>query len=74
MSPRRARRLPDETPRRGHAGGARRLGVAGTSAAARTTIRTNGLASADSSRGRTWDWVVRLVPGAASVKESLPGM
>jgi hypothetical protein len=65
MSPRRARRRPDETPRRGRRGGAA------------------GGAGADQGRGgdldgavgpeqlESWpdgDWVVRLVPGAASVK------
>lgn len=64
MSPRRARRLPDETPRRGHRGGA--PGVAGTGRGP-----DDDPATAGPERTESWpdgDWVVRLVPGAASVK------
>jgi hypothetical protein len=60
VSPRRARRLPDETPRRNRPGteGARR--GPGTDPAA-----------AGPEQIESWpdgDWVVRLVPGAASAK------
>ena len=60
MSPRRARRLPDETPRRSRPGtaGARRGPDSDPAAAGPEQIES-------------WpdgDWVVRLVPGAASAK------
>lgn len=67
MSPRRARRLPDETPRRRRGGSqpaaAGRGGPAGDEGGPGTPIGPE--------RYESWpdgDWVVRLVPGAASVK------
>jgi hypothetical protein len=62
MSPRRARRLPDEAPRRGRGG-----------AAARPGDRGDGGPDAPigPEHHESWpdgDWVVRMVPGAAAVK------
>jgi len=63
MSPRRARRHTDETPRRGRPGavpGAPRSGADG-----------GDPATAGPEQIESWpdgDWVVRLVPGAASAK------
>ena len=62
MSPRRARRLPDEVPRRGHPAAGR-----GT-ANARTDEES---ATSGPERLESWpdgDWVIRLVPGSASAK------
>jgi hypothetical protein len=64
MSPRRARRQPDETPRRGRRGAA--PGAAGTGRGPDGDPATVGPEQIES-----WpdgDWVVRLVPGAVSAK------
>ncbi|HTT54249.1 MAG TPA: ATP/GTP-binding protein [Streptosporangiaceae bacterium] len=63
MSPRRARRLPDAAPRRSRPG----TGRAGTGRAAGGS--PDGAVGPE--QAESWpdgDWVVRLVPGAASVK------
>jgi hypothetical protein len=64
MSPRRARRLPDETPRRTRGGAG-----PGTAGAGRGPGRDP--ATIGPEQIESWpdgDWVVRLVPGAASAK------
>jgi hypothetical protein len=63
MSPRRARRLADETPRRGRRGAA--------PGAPRSGRDEGEPASVGPEQTESWpdgDWVVRLVPGAASAK------
>ena len=71
MSPRRARRLPDETPRRTRGG-------AGPGTAGARRGPGSDPAAAGPEQMESWpdgDWVVRLVPGAASAKSvPLPGM
>lgn len=67
MSPRRARRLPDETPRRGRRGASPRA----TSAAGAGRRPGSDPATVGPEQIESWpdgDWVVRLVPGAASAK------
>ncbi len=72
MSPRRARRRPDETPRRA-AGAGPQVVQAPTWGAAATPDGAVGPEQVES-----WpdgDWVIRLVPGAASAKSvPVPGM
>ena len=62
MSPRRARRLPGEVPRRGQPAAGRKAANARTE---------EGSAVSGPERHETWpdgDWVVRLVPGTTSTK------
>jgi hypothetical protein len=64
MSPRRARRLPDETPRRTRPG-------AGPAATGARRGPGSDPASAGPEQVESWpdgDWVVRLIPGASSAK------
>ncbi len=64
MSPRHARRLPDEMPRRSRRG-------SGPAAAGAGRGPGSEPASAGPEQTESWpdgDWVVRLVPGAASAK------
>lgn len=68
MSPRKARRLPDEAPRkrRGRAGRGAAAGSPGSAAGDDGEPQPFG-----PERHESWpdgDWVIRLVPGAASVK------
>jgi hypothetical protein len=63
MSPRRARRLPDETPRRPR--GSASPAAAG---AARGSSEPSSVGPEQTESWPDGDWVVRLVPGAASAK------
>jgi hypothetical protein len=63
MSPRRARRLPDETPRRSRRGAGPAAAAAGRGPGEPSSVGPE--------QTESWpdgDWVVRLVPGAASAK------
>jgi hypothetical protein len=63
VSPRRARRLPDETPRRSRPGAGPAAAGAGRGPSEPASVGPEQIES--------WpdgDWVVRLVPGAASAK------
>jgi hypothetical protein len=63
MSPRRARRLPGETPRRSRRGAGPAAAAAGRGPGEPSSVGPE--------QTESWpdgDWVVRLVPGAASAK------
>ena len=66
MSPRRARRLPDQAPRRGRAGA--RGGPAARPAAGPGDGPDAPVGPEHHESWPDGDWVVRMVPGAAAVK------